>query len=182
MSDIALTPCGTCEKVCCGRVPVTIPDIARIWHRLRIPLADFLCISSNEDPKSAPYTFQVQGWPCSLVMRGPEGDSTGCSFVMRIGSRDRCGIYDFRPAVCRVFPFKRVEGVVAPDLSVSSCAERFSIAPDDAHFHQAFDEYEEDLRVQAELCQEWNTTPPRYPSNLALLLEFVQEILDSGRV
>lgn len=182
-SDITKTPCATCTSLCCCRVPVTVVDVARIARSLGLPLAEFLWTYVNEDPINEPYVFQVQGLPCSLALKGPEEQPQRCPFVMRIGTRDRCGIYSCRPSICRVFPFQRQRGQLLVNPR-ASCAftERYPLRQDDAGLHQVFDACDAELRLHAEFCREWNTTPPRYPSSLSVLLGFVQELIDSGRV
>lgn len=181
-TDISKTPCADCTDHCCTILALTISDVARIVRTLRLPFDEFLALYVNEMPDMQSYVFNIQNRPRSLVLKIPQGETAGsdCPFLMKFDTRQRCGIYDFRPGVCRIFPFKRIEGQITPDPRVE-CVARFSVAQDDPQFQQRFDDYERELAIHAEFCKQWNE-PPRYPSNFAKLLEFVQGLIDSGEV
>ena len=182
MSDITATPCSQCPSLCCDTLAVTVNlvDVARIVRTLALEIGDLLARYIDEDPLEKPYVFYIRQQPVSLALNPPGARTCGCPFLMKIGDSARCGIYDFRPGTCRVYPFSR-HGQRVRHKRSTICPARFRVNPSDTQIHQAIDDYQRDWNIHAGFCDEWNQDPPRYAS-FDKLLDFVEEIVESGRV
>jgi len=90
--------CQRCATFCCklGGPKLTRRDIERIIQA-GYPVEDFLEPLSNREFKGLP------------VMRGSlkNGEDGSCVFLSFSEERNtyKCSIYDFRPAICRLYPF-----------------------------------------------------------------------------
>lgn len=176
-------PCQDCEGQCCQELAVTvaIPDIARIHRYLHVPVHDFLARYVDEDPKEEPYAFIIRREPIALALLPPGDSDRGCSFLMDIGGHLRCGIYDIRPGTCKVYPFT-TEGRVVKHKPDTLCPRRFDLDEVSAEtVRQEIDAYQDAWLKHAEFVREWNEDPPKHPS-FEKLLDFVDDIIDSGRV
>mgnify|MGYP002639867605 FL=1 len=120
-----MSPCEDCHAGCCRSfaVPVSGADIMRIEHGLGLSFWDFVC--RWEDPEGqialnyAPHFFFEDEPETQFVISLMHHESqyfketTRCRFLTE-GQPDeehplgqaRCGIYNFRPGACRVFPTK----------------------------------------------------------------------------
>ncbi len=120
-----MSPCEDCHAGCCRSfaVPVSGADIMRIEQGLGLSFWDFVC--RWEDPEGsialnyAPHFFFEDEPETQFVISLMHHDSeyfketTRCRFLTE-GAPDadhplgqaRCGIYNYRPGACRVFPTK----------------------------------------------------------------------------
>jgi Fe-S-cluster containining protein len=118
-----MTPCHSCHAGCCRSfaVPVTGADIITIERRLGLSFWDFVCrwadprgrIARNyaphfffPDEPTTPFVICLthvaselfpETTKCRFLVEGPPDDEHPAGAA-------RCGIYDARPAACRVFP------------------------------------------------------------------------------
>jgi Fe-S-cluster containining protein len=120
-----MSPCEDCHAGCCRSfaVPVSGADIMRIEYGLGLSFWDFVCRWEDPDGRIAlnyaPHFFfddepETQ-FVISLMHHESEyfKETTRCRFLTE-GAPDeehslgqaRCGIYNFRPGACRVFPTK----------------------------------------------------------------------------
>lgn len=182
MSDITVTPCSDCPGKCCDTLAITVNlvDVARIVRTLHLSVFDLLARYIDEDPREKPYVFHIRQQPVSLALSPPGDKNCGCPFLMKIGGERRCGIYDFRPGTCRVYPFSRQKQRVYHKRT-AICHARFKVNPTDPDIHRAIDEYQQDWNLHAKFCDEWNAHPPPYPS-FDKLLDFVEDALEAGLV
>lgn len=120
-----MSPCQNCHAGCCRSfaIPVSGADIIRIEQRLDLSFWDFACRWADPEgsiaQKYAPH-FRFPDEPeipfvITLLQR--ESDvfpETRCCTFLSEGEPDEqnqlgvshCGIYESRPAACRVFPTK----------------------------------------------------------------------------
>lgn len=176
-------PCELCTGACCQElaVLVNILDIARIQRALQIPVRDFVVRYIDEDPREKPFVFPLRGQPVALALRPPAGRSSGCSFLMQIGPHRRCGIYEIRPTICRIYPFTENKGRIQHKRGVL-CPRRFDmqrLGPE--AIRREIRRYQREWQKHAEFVEEWAQRPPKYPS-FAKLLDFVERIIAEGRV
>lgn len=95
--------CGhCCTEVICFPTP---GDVVRIVRATRIDPLDFLEFIGPDDiadvPKSDPTWLDVDGQRFLMALRRGKG---GCFF--RDPARKHCVVYEHRPLLCRLFPFK----------------------------------------------------------------------------
>ena len=125
LKDSRMSPCEDCHAGCCRSfvVPVSGADIMRIEHGLGLSFWDFVCRWEDPDGRIAlnyaPHFFfedepETQ-FVISLMHHESEyfKETNRCRFLTE-GAPDeehplgqaRCGIYNYRPGACRVFPTK----------------------------------------------------------------------------
>jgi Fe-S-cluster containining protein len=105
-NNYATNPCIYCPSRCCAlTVDLTIVEALRIAYTLVIPLMDFIELREPSDMKPAKlsHPFRLHGGNKIFTLKQDEGY---CVHVVRPGQlRSRCGIYELRPAICRLYPF-----------------------------------------------------------------------------
>jgi hypothetical protein len=176
-------PCELCPGSCCDDLAVTINllDVARIHRALGIPVHDFLARYVDDDPAEKPYAFYIRQQPIALAILPPAHKDRGCSFLMHVGDHMRCGIYDLRPGTCRVYPFTE-KGKKVKHKPDTLCPRHFDL-DEVSHktIRREIERYQEEWLKHAEFAREWNENRPQKPS-FEKLLDFVEEIVSSGRV
>ncbi len=120
-----MSPCENCHAGCCRSfvVPLTGADILRIERGLNLSFWDFACRWADPEGQIAQhyaphFHFEDEpGTPFVISLMHNNSavfpETTRCRFLME-GEPDqehplgqsRCGIYQHRPAACRVFPTK----------------------------------------------------------------------------
>lgn len=120
-----MSPCENCHAGCCRSfaIPVSGADIIRIERGLKLSFWDFVCRWADPDGRIAldyaPHFFFEDEPETPFVISLMHQESayfkgtTRCQFLTE-GAPDeehplgqaRCGIYEYRPAACRVFPTK----------------------------------------------------------------------------
>lgn len=117
--------CEDCHAGCCRSfaVPVSGADILRIEQGLKISFWDFVCRWADPSGQIAlnyaPHFFfeDEPGTPFVISLMHQTSDNfkgtTRCRFLVEGPPDDdhplgqaRCGIYNYRPGACRVFPTK----------------------------------------------------------------------------
>ena len=106
-------PCDTCG-VCCRSylVPLCGHDVWELSRHLHMPPSGFAIAWQEEEPSVDGFRLERDGPLFSLVLdkRSWSRDRSPCVFLMRLpGGRDRCGVYDHRPASCRAYPMLLVD-------------------------------------------------------------------------
>ena len=109
-------PCDTCG-VCCRSylVPLCGHDVWSISRYLHLPPSKFAIAWQEEEPSVDGFRLERDGPLFSLVLdkRSWSRERSPCVFLMRLpGGRDRCGVYDHRPASCRAYPMLLVDRMV----------------------------------------------------------------------
>lgn len=195
------TPCAGCSASCCREyaVPLTANDVARIVADQSLDFWDFVCRWEDRDGlisrgivphfrfEDDPETRFVIGLrpvesrqlPGTRMCRflDEASDSQGC------GNSARCSVYESRPVVCRVFPFRwDSNGRVAVQPGVERGAEEVAGRPalcpsrwnlTDEQCEQAAADLEqcrEEMAVLRLLAERWN----RHPGPWELFPEFLR--------
>jgi Fe-S-cluster containining protein len=106
--DKSMTPCAHCPARCCQfLVAVSLPEALRLALTLSLPLSAVVYPGTWKDPVSVlrfSTPIVLDEGPRVLFLRQENG---WCGQLVRAGHDDaRCGIYELRPIVCRMFPFE----------------------------------------------------------------------------
>jgi len=108
-------PCNDCVAGCCRgyNVVVTGFDAFRLARALAAPPSDFCDLRWAAAPEGH-YRILLNALPGAekryyrLVLRRLDGDHPRfehrCTFLLTVGERGRCGVYEARPNVCRTYP------------------------------------------------------------------------------
>ncbi len=102
-------PCATCHTKCCQAYLVALSgyDVWTISRGLRMPPEQFVRPVEQEKPDSRSFLLDRSGKSYYMVLdKLRTKQSTACIFWMAVegGTAGRCGIYPYRPLVCRVYP------------------------------------------------------------------------------
>ncbi len=132
-------PCDGCISGCCRgyHVVLTGGDAFRIARGLALPPNDF-CELRWLGEEQGRYRILLNGLPGAepryyrLALRRLPGDhpryEKRCNFLLTVGERGRCGIYDLRPAVCRTYPTGLGDdGAVHLEAGGQYCPEPWSL-------------------------------------------------------
>jgi Fe-S-cluster containining protein len=116
-------PCESCIAGCCRGFALVIEgfDAYRIGRGLGLPLIDFLSLRWMEEPDED-HCVILDGRPDAekrfhrlMLQRIPDtnGEHTQrCMFLVTVGARARCGIYEHRPIMCRTYPTWLKDGII----------------------------------------------------------------------
>lgn len=118
-------PCDACAAPCCRlyHVGVYASDVYRISRALALPMSDIADLRLN-DPRDENVILDgaaaegERGHYGLGLRKVPDPDPKyphRCLFLVTLGARGRCGIYDVRPGVCRVYPTTSWSGIVGVD-------------------------------------------------------------------
>jgi Fe-S-cluster containining protein len=106
----------------------------------------------------------VHGEPSLLVLKRQAGNV--CIFYNGEG----CGVYGFRPMLCRTYPF-RLEGSSLIDMRSRACPERWQpSAKEKKRYAEDCRRYESEVRAYKETAQRWNQKGGGLESFLAFAL------------
>ena len=120
-----MNPCNRCAAPCCRQYYVSIDayDVYRIVTGLKVPASDFAMLRWSAQPGPDFRIILDGGAPVEqraffglALGKVPDPDprfEERCVFLMSVGGEGRCGIYEHRPSVCRVYPTSFEWGVVA---------------------------------------------------------------------
>ncbi len=106
-------PCRTClTRDCCSRrIPLTLPELARIARTLALPPARFAELGPPVAPDPTPIRISSTS-EAHVLLR--HSDSS-CIFLLHLGSGRRfCGLGPLAPAACTHFPASLVDGMAPP--------------------------------------------------------------------
>jgi Fe-S-cluster containining protein len=103
MPSFSTTPCEHCEARCCSmQTTLSTVEVIRVArHTGRAPL-ELVEIRpySRAVPTHLAWPFKLDG-PVSRAVFSLRRTSGRCGLV----TEERCGVYEARPAICRIFPF-----------------------------------------------------------------------------
>jgi Fe-S-cluster containining protein len=113
-SGVNSAGCATCKGRCCReyRVEVTVADVRVLADRTGLHPRDFIAL---QDAAAGNGGFRLRPAGPAKELHLVRNTSTGaCVFLMEIApDRARCGVYAYRPVVCRVYPTFLKNGTVA---------------------------------------------------------------------
>ncbi|MDY0062999.1 MAG: YkgJ family cysteine cluster protein [Myxococcota bacterium] len=117
--DWLFSNCTACPSIiCCYTYNVNILgwDAYRIARRRHLPYRAFLGYVEQEEPDSTSFRLQVDGPPYMLTLlkraAGARPEGWPCAWLLDLpGDVHRCGLYEERPLVCRIYPGALYEGV-----------------------------------------------------------------------
>jgi Fe-S-cluster containining protein len=120
-------PCDGCAAPCCRNYHVGIYawDAWRIARALVVPMADFCVLDWLEradgdfrillDTVAAPANRRHYTLALRKVADPDPRYRHRCVFLVSVGGRGRCGVYEHRPIVCSLYPTTVNHGVIGVD-------------------------------------------------------------------
>jgi Fe-S-cluster containining protein len=156
----------------------------RIASSQRLAPQQFLVAMSSKDPDPDTFRLTHGGTPYRLVLekRGVFEPTAPCVFLLELGGgHSRCGVYNDRPSVCRTYPTKFSDDVVALNSDVRCPPDSWS-AEDIAlrHWRDAHRRMRFQLDVYIEVVSRWNaridTMPPESKSTVSEYLDYLLNV------
>lgn len=163
--------CDKCNGKCCTKFVkfITAFDAVRIAKALNIEPTYFLDYYTAEIDSIYP-SFKINGNDYILGLDTKSGTIRDCIFLMNIGNTKRCGIHNFRPMICRTYPFTFeeneldfVEEIVCPKQWWPEGKER-------EEYIKNIPQFKKELKQYGEIVKMWNE------SNEGSFVEFLDFI------
>ncbi len=130
-----LNPCNLCPGRCCRlNVKVSLLDAVHYCSTLGVPFFSGLTLRPSDHKTHA---FKVQrdprlnpdeeGWQGSAEIYLRRKEDGACHALMNIGGYDRCGVYEARPMVCRLYPMAWTSDVAKGSPAMILCPMPFGV-------------------------------------------------------
>lgn len=128
------SPCDHCAAPCCRRYSVVLlgREAFHLAAHLKVPLDEF-CELRWTERRDGHYRIVLDGTPGAaprfhrLVLRkAPDPEpryESRCVFLLSIGERGRCGVYDLRPSACALYPTSLRDGLLGLEGGGRYCPE-----------------------------------------------------------
>ena len=162
-------PCISCHTNCCKEyvIFVNAHDVYRLSTRLGLAPESFLEIYGAKDYSLG---IEVEEGLIDLALKQKNG---ACQFLKETGDVFRCTVNDFKPGVCKSYPFQMKNGKLI-QMSDIMCPVDWDLVAFEKMMipHLKQDEYE--WKFYDKLVKEWNTSPWRKKP----LSEFLKFMLD----
>jgi hypothetical protein len=144
-------PCISCNTNCCKEyvIFVNAHDIYRLSNGLGLQPEDFLEIYGAKDYELG---IKVKEGLLDLALKQEKG---GCTFLEEFGNVFRCTVHEFKPSVCKSYPFQLQEGRLV-QMNDKMCPVDWDTKEFEAMMknHLKKDEYE--WKFYNDLILEWN--------------------------
>ncbi|MDH3825714.1 MAG: YkgJ family cysteine cluster protein [Nitrosopumilus sp.] len=154
-SDISKTgdfPCVSCHTNCCKEyvIFVNAHDIYRLSVGLGLAPESFLEIYGAKDYDLG---INVKEGLLDLALKQKDG---GCMFLE--GSKDvfRCTVNDFKPSVCKSYPFQMKNGKLI-QMSDNMCPVEWNTKEFEAMMSTHLKKDEDEWKFYDEIVLEWNS-------------------------
>ena len=165
----ACNQCGDCCREM--RIPLSHEDLLAIRQRHpELPLQEWLQFYPVES--THPDALWLEQKPGILLLRQRQG---ACTFLQD----NRCGVYAYRPRVCRIWPFEHVPGEralrIAPQHSmlVKLACDQTPMPRSEHHeIHREIDAIAKVSRLYDLWIQQWNQSR-RHAESGNTLVDFV---------
>jgi len=167
-------PCVSCHTDCCKEyvIFVNAHDVNRLTKGLGMPPEKFLEIYGAKDYSLG---IKVQEGLIDLALKQKNG---GCEFLEETKDVFRCTVNDFKPGVCKSYPFAMKNGKLT-QMEKIMCPVDWDLAEFEKMMitHLKKDEYE--WKFYDELVMEWNTKHGEKKS-LSAFLKFMLDKVESS--
>lgn len=145
-------PCVVCHTNCCKEyvIFVNAHDIYRLSARLGVAPEAFLELYGAKDYALG---IKVKEGLIDLALKQKNG---GCMFLEESKNIFRCTVNDFKPSVCKSYPFQMEHGKLI-QMSDKMCPAEWDTAEFDAMMRTHLKKDEDEWKFYDALVLEWNT-------------------------
>ena len=153
-SDVSETeelPCDSCHTNCCKEyvIFVNAHDIYRLSVELRLDPESFLEIYGAKDYDLG---IKVEEGLIDLALKQKDGR---CMFLEESKDIFRCTVNDFKPSVCKSYPFQMKNGKLI-QMSDKMCPVEWNTKEFEAMMSTHLKKDEDEWKFYDELVLEWN--------------------------
>ncbi len=154
-SDVSQTeelPCDSCHTNCCKEyvIFVNAHDIYRLSFELGLAPESFLEIYGAKDYDLG---IKVDEGLVDLALKQKDGK---CMFLEESKDIFRCTVNDFKPSVCKSYPFQMKNGKLI-QMSDKMCPVEWNTKEFEAMMSTHLKKDEDEWKFYDELVLEWNT-------------------------
>ena len=169
-------PCVDCHTDCCKEyvIFVNAHDVYRLSVGLGMPPEKFLEIYGAKDYSLG---IQVNEGLIDLALKQKNG---GCEFLEENKDVFRCTVNDFKPGVCKSYPFAMKNGKLI-QMDNIMCPVDWDIAEFEKMMSSHLKKDESEWKFYDELVKEWNTKNGM-EKPLATFLKFMLDRVESSLI
>ncbi|MDH3279420.1 MAG: YkgJ family cysteine cluster protein [Nitrosopumilus sp.] len=151
VSEIGEFPCTSCHTNCCKEyvIFVNAHDIYRLSVGLRLDPESFLEIYGAKDYALG---INVREGLLDLALKQKDG---GCMFLEESKDIFRCTVNDFKPSVCKSYPFQMKNGKLI-QMSSKMCPVEWDTKEFEAMMSTHLKKDEDEWVFYDKLVLEWN--------------------------
>ena len=162
-------PCVECETNCCKEYTIFVNahDIYRLYQKLKKTPESFLEIWGAKDYELG---IKVKEGLLDLALKQKDG---GCMFLEESKDMFRCTVNDFKPSVCKSYPFQMKKGKLV-QMTEKLCPVDWDTSEFESMMSTHLKKDEEEWEFYDKLVLEWNEKFGEKKS----LSEFLKFILD----
>ncbi len=178
-SDVSETeelPCDSCHTNCCKEyvIFVNAHDIYRLSFELGLAPESFLEIYGAKDYDLG---IKVDEGLVDLALKQKDGR---CMFLEESKDIFRCTVNDFKPSVCKSYPFQMKNGKLI-QMSDKMCPVEWNTKEFEAMMSTHLKKDEDEWKFYDELVLEWNAKYTKKPLSafLKFMLDRVSEFVKS---
>jgi Fe-S-cluster containining protein len=134
-----LGACQLCPSRCCRlTVKVSLPDAIHYCTTLGVPFfAGMTLIASDHRAhafsveRDARIVDEQNGWHGKAEIQLRRQEDGACHALLRLGGYERCGVYDARPSLCRLYPMTWTSDVAQGGPEAILCPIPYGYTDDD---------------------------------------------------
>ena len=151
VSEIGEFPCTSCHTNCCKEyvIFVNAHDIYRLSVGLRLDPESFLEIYGAKDYALG---INVREGLLDLALKQKDG---GCMFLEESNDVFRCTVNDFKPSVCKSYPFQIKNGKLI-QMSGKMCPVEWNTKEFENMMSNHLKKDKDEWKFYDELVLEWN--------------------------
>lgn len=165
--------CELCPARCCHlTVHVSLPEVLRLSSVLEVPFhAAFafvpgegvrsFALDAKGDPRAGRY---AEEWPGRGVIALRRLESGACQYLVDVGGFWRCGIYELRPATCRLYPVTWETEAARGGPPMVLCPVPYVVTPErERQLRRDVGQTLENWALHEEIVAAWEARPPDAP-------------------
>ncbi len=132
-----LDACSLCPSRCCRlTVKLSLPDAVHYCNTLQVPFFAGLTFTPGDHvhhafavDRDARIVPETDGWPGKAEIMLRRSEDGACQSLIRVGGYERCGVYEARPSLCRLYPAAWNSDVAKGGPEAILCPVAYGIAP-----------------------------------------------------
>ncbi|MCV0401157.1 MAG: YkgJ family cysteine cluster protein [Nitrosopumilus sp.] len=169
-------PCVSCHTDCCKEyvIFVNAHDVYRLSMGLGLAPENFLEIYGAKDYSLG---IKVKEGLIDLALKQKNG---GCEFLEETKDVFRCTVNDFKPGVCKAYPFEMKNGKLS-QMSTLMCPVDWDLAEFEKMMVMHLKKDESEWIFYNELVKEWNAKHWRQKP-LSAFLKFMLDKVESSLI
>ena len=167
-------PCVSCHTYCCKEyvIFVNAHDVYRLSVGLGVSPENFLEIYGAKDYSLG---IEVKEGLIDLALKQKKG---ACEFLEETGDVFRCTVNDFKPDVCKSYPFQMKNGKLI-QMNNIMCPVDWDVSEFEKMMVAHLKKDESEWKFYEELVKEWNTKNGEKKS-LSVFLKFMLDKVESS--